>query len=154
MWSHYAQEHKGICIEYDFSTDENILSLIEPVFYTNSLFNITSLIVKRNLIYADELLNQGIKANSVKIVTNSKAFDWSYEKEWRILFIPTSETKDLHYLNVSKPKAIFLGTYFSDNSAELKETFFRIVSELKIPTYPMKLHRSQYKIVRDIPYTP
>jgi hypothetical protein len=73
MWSHYATEHKGFCIE--FRTDNAFFSRARAVQY-----DITVPCV--NLLEPwDNLITKG----AVGLLT--KAEDWRYEKEWRIVKI-------------------------------------------------------------------
>jgi len=76
MWSHYADHHRGICIEYD--TTELSHPDIGAVNYGTS----------RN-IKASDLIKWQLEgcAEAGKRVTSThffaKAPDWRYEKEWR-----------------------------------------------------------------------
>ena len=133
MWTHYSQKHKGICIEYDFSNDYEIIEYLEPVYYTKQRYAITN-------AYGFDKIN-----NTLRIAAFTKAKDWKYEKEWRIVFPCSKEG----YLKVPKPKAIYLGTRFDENKDELKERINRLSENLSIPLYKMKLHDTKYKIIKD-----
>lgn len=65
MWSHYANEHRGICVGYSL---KDILShcTIFPVIY-------------------DDKLPQFDENAAVSPTVLTKYIDWSYEKEWRII---------------------------------------------------------------------
>jgi hypothetical protein len=98
MWSHYAQSHKGICVEYDFSDDEDYFSnllqcncSILDVDYRDKLIDLNGDIeLKRN--------PKEVKTIS-EIIKNPKSLDilfeklllqknktiWSNEKEKRII---------------------------------------------------------------------
>ncbi|MEM5669933.1 DUF2971 domain-containing protein [Bacillus cereus] len=81
MWSHYANNHKGFCIEYDFTKegiDRSLTKQLQPVLYRDNLFNIGH--------YFHE---NGEKMNPLVINYNAivKSTEWSYEKEWRITYI-------------------------------------------------------------------
>lgn len=70
MWSHYADEHKGFCIEFDRgNVKENFLShfMCRPVEYVNKYPN----------------LNRVVDTMDVNLFT--KAMDWRYEAEWRLV---------------------------------------------------------------------
>lgn len=71
MWSHYAQEHKGFCIEFsNFSTNDLGKRAIEVQYAKQyPLFSSVDVITRA---IGRELF-----------VTKSE--DWSYEKEWRII---------------------------------------------------------------------
>jgi len=68
MWSHYADYHKGFCIQFKRSP-VNPLGATQPVQYVKEYpcFN-----------YFDDL-----PGNIVKKIFLTKACDWSYEEEWR-----------------------------------------------------------------------
>jgi len=88
MWSHYADEHKGFCVEYETSRFKN-RDNIYPVVYTNSLIDSSSY----NIIESGFIPALIIKAE-----------EWRDEEEWRII----KETEDKFYIE-AKPKAIYLG---------------------------------------------
>ena len=96
MWSHYADEHRGICIEYEMS--ENICSNIKNVNYKGPRnIKLTDLI--------DWKLHKSTKAekNILNTYFFTKATDWEYEKEWR----------DIHISNGIKPAPFRIsGVYF------------------------------------------
>lgn len=78
MWSHYGDEHRGVCIEYD--TTEQQHSHLAPVNY-----NASRSISLRDLF---DWKVGGSDSAQTKILNTyfySKARDWSYEKEWRDL---------------------------------------------------------------------
>ena len=68
MWSHYAEYHKGFCIQFKRSSI-NPLGVTKPVQYVKEYpcFN-----------YFDDL-----PGNIVKKIILTKSCDWSYEEEWR-----------------------------------------------------------------------
>lgn len=76
MWSHYAQNHKGFCIEYDF--DESPLAgHLHPVQYSNQRKHIPGTFANSN----------GESANkAIYEATLYKSSAWEYEKEWRCVF--------------------------------------------------------------------
>ena len=84
MWSHYARNHTGYCIEYEFNKDDMYYSSLHQVRYTKDRFNIS----KKDIL-------EGRKDIIDKTVC-SKADVWSYEKEWRIVtenYIKTRPSK-------------------------------------------------------------
>ena len=78
MWSHYADQHRGFCVEYDMST--SYCPIVESVDY-----------VGNRRVRASDLYDWIIRgsASSCKAVFEAyffaKASDWRYEKEWRVL---------------------------------------------------------------------
>lgn len=83
MWSHYADEHKGFCVEYVFHSDDFrkddfsklTASRLFKINYYNpedsKLVNLENLLSKRTLTTTDAFL--------------TKHIDWSYENEVRLL---------------------------------------------------------------------
>lgn len=70
MWAHYADNHTGICIEFDVSQQGSVFSGIQKINYSDKLPHI-----KRNQ-NETEILMQGLL---------NKTSDWSYEAEWRLI---------------------------------------------------------------------
>lgn len=134
MWSHYASHHRGICVEYDFELYSDIKALIQPVCYSDVQYDITNLLLPG---YKTENILLG-----TYIAALTKAKDWEYEDEWRLI----KNTKSTNH-DVPKPTAIYLGTRFKDNEQSLKDRLFEIAIESNIPLVQMQLHSSKYAIV-------
>jgi len=77
MWAHYANHHKGFCIEFVRSSD-NLLGNSEctqPVNYCCDYPEV------------DPLDSSGNRDYSIfKKMCFTKAKDWAYEKEWRFIY--------------------------------------------------------------------
>jgi hypothetical protein len=75
MWSHYADEHRGLCIEYDM-TDHDCKK-IKAVDYKQP----------RSIKVSDIIAWKKHSIEAEKVILNtffySKAPQWRYEKEWR-----------------------------------------------------------------------
>lgn len=100
MWSHYADKHNGICVEYDFDiVSEDLVATLFPVSYSNNrpIINYRQIFDKK-----DELKNEILKSMLIK----SK--DWSYENEWRVL-LPNSFLDDNYNYTSPKIKRIYFG---------------------------------------------
>lgn len=131
MWGHYADSHKGFCLEYDFSTilnncSQNCVDIrscnnfmlnysLAPIIYKENRFDATSyfatvtqaLLCEQNkipmeLYYEDTLLI------SKCLLTKSK--DWEYENEWR-LFTPrlNDQYKPYEKITSLRPVALYMG---------------------------------------------
>jgi hypothetical protein len=134
MWSHYADQHKGICIEYDFIDCDEIRPFLQPVLYDDKIFKIKSF---------DEM-------NAINNIMASiaKSKDWSYEKEWRLTyFTETQLEKWKQKVTVPIPKAIYLGTRFELNEKDVRLQLEEITNSMKIPIYKMNKHQSEYRLV-------
>lgn len=79
MWSHYASSHTGVCIQFEANVDvDSIFLLAQEVIYSKQFPVINPLRSTE-----DEKLTNGLL---------TKAKDWSYEQEFRII-IPGSQKR-------------------------------------------------------------
>lgn len=129
MWSHYAQFHQGICIEYDFSdldyTSRTLLTL-SPVKYTDKLFDIFKY-PNRSTI------------DKIQLAALIKYNCWKYEAEWRLI----SFFKEEQRFKLNKPTAVILGSKISQ---ENKAWISKICSKRGIPVKQASLDRTEYKL--------
>jgi len=72
MWSHYADEHRGICLEFDGSNLGTLFDDARRVDYSDS----TPFI---------DVTGDPSSLELAKLICLSKASQWQYEKEWRVL---------------------------------------------------------------------
>lgn len=101
MWSHYAQDHSGVCLRFrcidDSFYSENGAGRVVEVEYDNN-------IVEKNILsdYTSTLHKM-----------SRKACCWSYEKEIRIFKVPSSVKADdaygNHFFNSKIVDAVYLG---------------------------------------------
>jgi hypothetical protein len=77
MWSHYGDQHRGICIGYRFPVQGNP-GLREVAYGGTRLVKASDLVA---LMRGDAGIAQAID----DAVLLRKAGDWSYEKEWRFI---------------------------------------------------------------------
>lgn len=70
MWSHYANNHEGMVLEYDISFDLNLFQYAIPVIYHDRL---------------PEINFMAQKDKSIVSVLKNKSYRWSYEQEVRII---------------------------------------------------------------------
>lgn len=106
MWAHYAENHQGFCIEYEY--DERKLSLSE-VTYSSKPLTVTA---KEILFTPDEVFTR---------LLTTKGIEWMYEDEWRIIELNCLENHEIgkgklidtpEYL---VPKRIITGDRFQEN---------------------------------------
>jgi len=112
MWAHYADCHRGICIEYP--TDAPTFSKtfareLHPVIYGARRFDITDWLLSKDK-------SPGYTVAQAKLVAMHKAPDWAYEKEWRFIFPSTN--LEWAVLNVPGPTAIYLGCRINPEHVE------------------------------------
>lgn len=136
MWSHYAQNHTGFCIEYDINSlpfDSLITERLYPIVYSDELFDTT-----------DYYLQEKVKTQNIDYLLEGmlrKSLEWEYEKEWRLVVLDTSEVGV--EFNMPKAKSIYLGSEFDvDNLKKL----YNFCKDNNINLYHMKLDKSEYKL--------
>jgi len=132
MWSHYADQHRGFCIEYDTESlpSENLfMRMMYPVIYSEKLFDGTK-------YYLAAIRNQ--KTFNVLFPTLAalhKSPEWRYEKEWRLV-IPANLVKEASPWRVPTPKRVYLGSRMPDGE---KERIIEICKKKAIEFRQMRL---------------
>ena len=106
MWSHYADQHKGICIEFE-ELHERFLASRQPdlyqVRYGKSFYDMNSpdtyiyplleKIRSSDTINAAEIfellreITERKARSGIYSALATKAQDWEYEKEWRMIYL-------------------------------------------------------------------
>ncbi|ANN64348.1 hypothetical protein SZ47_04615 [Brachyspira hyodysenteriae] len=122
MWSHYANEHKGICVAYDISNiNEYNNMILKKVRYTNSV-----VLGEYEHIFDNYALNLESYFISLFYLKHK---NWQYENEYRII----ANTKEEYiYLPI---KAIYFGMNSSDDDIKLIKS---LVKDDTIKFYKMK----------------
>lgn len=111
MWSHYADKHRGICIEYDIGKiyeKDNLI--INKVNYNMPI--ITNKSIADNEILEIDNINRLIELFSLK------SNEWKYEKEYRILYYDKERKKDGILIDCPI-KSICFGTETSEDDKKL-----------------------------------
>ncbi len=123
MWSHYADGHKGFCIQYDFKAlgplDDRVQLLLPVVYQDSPSVEIGDL--------------EELDGSLVMYALSLKSIKWSYEKEWRSFFMHTERP---HPELMPKPKAIYLG---ANVELDNKQKMCEICKEKTIPLYQLTL---------------
>lgn len=119
MWSHYAGQHTGICIEYERHSNNVLgdLSVTRPVRYTDA-YPLISYKEAAHLQYQSASLDDS--ALSSYIYTKSSC--WSYEREWRAISVtdPSERMLELDHVRV---RSIIFGVRTRDEHKQwLRET--------------------------------
>jgi hypothetical protein len=138
MWSHYADQHRGLCIEYDVSSlppdDERRYALC-PVIYADRFFDAGE-------YFRDAMQRRDFNNLWLTIACSHKAPEWSYEEEWRLILSlgPNEESS----VPVPMPiKAVYLG---SRMKAGTEETIRKAGNQLGLPLYRMRLAKDSFRL--------
>lgn len=136
MWSHYADSHKGFCIEYDFSESEDeILSKLPlPVVYSEKRPLVPWKAAIDNSV---ENMEEAYAEIMMGLLTKDK--EWEYENEWRILIGATEDSE----LAMPKVSCIYLGASIEK---ENRDKIVAIAKEQNIPVKQMKVDRGAYDL--------
>jgi len=132
MWSHYADRHKGLCIEYDFSSLENhdlLKQFLFPVIYENTIFDATKFFIHSKILH-----NISYRA------AITKSHEWSYEKEWRYVNTINKKSNE-HYINLPKPKSVYLGAKANEENTK---DVIKIAKERNFEVYKMEMRDSKF----------
>jgi len=145
MWAHYANNHRGICVEYDLMEINSVLNFTAiPVVYSKerSCFN-----------FFDP---SSIEKDTLKLFIHSltsKSPEWDYEKEWRI--IRDKAACSFHWnadkkgalLDMIQPRSITLGCMAQP---EYEQEVKKYCSSNGINLYKMEKDITQYKLNRKV----
>jgi hypothetical protein len=141
MWSHYSDNHRGFCLEYDLETlsaDHLFRKNLYPVVYSNDLFDLAP--------YAEKLLDpdrQKFNDLYLLLALIHKFDGWKYEEEWRVLAVKDTVLADRN-LPAPTPSRIFLGSRLdASTSTEL----LGICEERNIPVYRMRLADNKFALL-------
>lgn len=99
MWSHYTDNHKGICVEYhqslfDFLKTQKGFSVSAKVKYSETPPTVDS--------------SESIQEKSMKMIFN-KQIEWKYEEELRVVFQSDNDT-DFVPIDNKLIKAVYIGS--------------------------------------------
>jgi len=130
MWSHYADGHRGFCLEFD-TTLEPFNRAREVVYSeTYPLINLANMIVEEH--------SKG-DPYTIKELLLTKSFQWSYEKEWRVF--NDGDTGIVY--DRSALTAIYFGSAMTLKHRELIKQF---IANSQTSLYEIRKSRSTYKI--------
>lgn len=131
MWSYYADNHKGICIEYD--SDTLIAGeLVVPVDYSSETFCISK------EVDHEKILMKG---------TLTKSEDWKHEEEWRMVSCedPNLPVKNGKFLKSCKPSKVYLGCRSEDY---LIKEVIKYCKKEKVDLVKMEVDPSSYNLIK------
>lgn len=119
MWSHYANSNTGICVAYDFkmcSQNQLLKKLFFPIAYSNTPVDTSDLLEDDYHGTCEYPIDAAVLCAAL-----NKNIVWSYENEWRLLHILTTDRNSIKRIpiNISiNPTKIYFGYHF------LKPCFF------------------------------
>lgn len=130
MWAHYANNHSGFCIEYDYDILLNGNSFSN--FYTFSVE------YKKSPPQVDILDMIGENQNKIlKKLAGTKSKRWSYEEELRII----TDKFGKHHYDFKAVKSIYFGYRMNDNE---KNEIMKSLSGRDIKYFQISLNEKSY----------
>ncbi|MBJ2219621.1 DUF2971 domain-containing protein [Pseudomonas sp. MF7453] len=111
LWAHYAKNHTGFAMEYDFKglSPKNLLGLsLWPVIYSG-VFNASD-------VLRGEIPRKNFNNLFGLVAALHKSPDWAYEEEWRLVLVdgPEYPARNL----IAPLKAVYLGSKISEKDEE------------------------------------
>lgn len=147
MWSHYADNNKGICLEFENEgfldvsySEERTAIRIRKIMY-KILWNFHT---KEKIEISKKELPIFLIAIA-PLLTKSK--DWAYEKEVRCIFNSSNKQlisrNDQFFYRLKTLKSIILGCRTSEND---KCDFIKIAQQKGVPVYEIVLTKDTYSL--------
>lgn len=172
MWSHYSNNHKGFCVEYDISSlkrdtilnytfsdffsvtdkdkclDERLSATIKgglfPVIYTSKRVNIPYKKLKK---YKLDERNDIIDILYNAYITKSTV--WSYENEWRLIVDENISTYYNNKIPFPYAKKIYLGCKMDKNNID---ELMNIADEIGAEIQLMNMESNKFDLFDTAPY--
>ena len=168
MWSHYTDNHKGFCVEFDLPflkekteyTVENyqyftepdqylnerlkatIKGCLFPVIYTSSRTNIP--VTKLIKLKTDEIKDQNHNSDIDMLLFKAfiiKSANWSYEKEWRLILEGDISAYFENKLPFPYIKKIYLGCKMEQQT---RTTMIGIAKELNVEVVDLSMDNKKF----------
>jgi Protein of unknown function (DUF2971) len=144
MWSHYANQHTGICIDFSGATmlsSANFLELLHPVRYTENFLDVF------RLFWLSSADIYQVRFDVLPILAAChKSKDWDYEGESRPVSLDPDHRKEPEFsLNDCgiKPSQIILGTKIDKaDRAAIEET----ADKISVPVVNARLAEDRFEI--------
>jgi len=138
MWSHYAENHRGMVFEFD--TDYEPFNLTEIHFLRKVRY------MQNRPVFKYELGNRTFNRQFPQMAS-CKHECWRYEKEWRIIF-PRTSLIDGQYmpLNHQTFSSVILGHLCSERIAIAVHSLLRQPEFQHVKLYKASMNKSGYSL--------
>lgn len=165
LWTHYANNHEGFCVEYNLATldiDDDRRRCLFPIIYSDKLCDISHLfeVVIANDVDASAINDIITALSNGQIPTPNddlakkfklgallsplyKSREWSYEREWRLLMNTSNPGQNY---SMPTPSAIYLGARINEDN---KKIISDIAASKNIDVYQMKLSKFEFKLIQE-----
>ena len=141
MWAHYANNHRGICVEYELLEINKQLRFTPiPVIYSE------------NRVRFNNLSQETMDTDAMKVFIESltsKSPEWSYEREWRIVRDNSAcgdkwdKEKKGALLDMIRPKSVILGCMAE---REFEKNVRSYCEDNRVDLYKMEKDEARYQL--------
>ena len=152
MWSHYADCHSGVCVEFEIDDKD-----FKKVHYSKKLTNF-KLTKVFEIVFGHEFIGEDVNFSDEELLfalepVLTKYIDWKYEKEVRCGYSASKQNEKIHsgtdkkgnqikLLNMPKARKIYIGckaddAFICDVKAESKD----------VPLVMMNMAKDKYGLV-------
>ena len=133
MWAHYADNHKGFCVEYDLTKlPEGYRYGILPVVYSDKRYDATEIAIAPN---------KNLMANPLYF----KSSHWEYEKEWRMVITEDLVVDGEYYADFHEGiSGIYLGLKSFECHKEKVDKIIEEYSQKGILVHKITIEPSSY----------
>ena len=130
MWSHYADKHQGICIEYDISNISKRKEIIfKKIKYHTKMNRYRSFTSNDDLTIRNFAVDEYTEINHIIESFTIKSKEWEYEDEYRILFYDEKNENPSGALINLPIKSICFGVQTSKEDKELVYNLVQYINE-------------------------
>lgn len=135
MWTHYAQNHEGVCLQFEFAGDPRTFAWAQEVKYAAEYPRINYVDTST---FGDQLYT----------VLTRKHSGWSYEKEWRIVHLAGANT--LLPFRAESLSGLIMGCRATDQHRSAVKALLAERINAKLPQvrlYRAEQHPSAYELI-------
>ena len=146
MWNHYADEHRGVCLEFDTSklqTPE--ANNLFPTIYVENLLDAVK--------FVRDFIDNGRPPFEMTLYTCiQKLHHWDYENEWRYICSAAPECTSHSGIEVSfiRPSKVILGI---NTAPDIEAELLRVISESKLEINMTRMQITRYGL-KENPVSP
>ena len=135
MWSHYAKEHRGICLELDTSVIPPEINFHKTIYQDERPFI--------NMFKDWEIAN--------RLASGIKSLEWEYECEWRIV-LEANENTPTFPCEIDLPDRMLTGVILGEQIDPADRE--RVIAWCNISTQQPKIYQAtldpaDFKIIRE-----
>ena len=145
MWSHYADGHKGVCIEYEITKDSVIPVCIDNL--KSTVQHEKPLLVKVQYDFEKIELDKIMVLDTEIAIFGLKSKAWEYEGECRL--ISQGYSSDSDGVEIEFPGSIKSITFGLNTPKDDRNFIYNIFRDRKVSFFEITVKDGSYKLVRE-----